>query len=204
MADHHDDENSAILSIPDLTEMSYRWTAKKARFCYFFARLGNTNEAAERAQVNPATASGWLSDQPIRDEIQKQVRNLLTSQGENEESVIARWAQWADVDIGDYFEDEWNLKSLDDLTPVQRKCIKKVKISQNQFGKNIDIELHDAHKANNDLATMLGILGKSDTADQPPEETAKSIQQMLREMQATDALEPEDASRAADGSKTTH
>lgn len=200
------DRYGELLSIEDQNHPKYRWTPKKRRFCYFMARLGSAKDAATRAgYINPEYGSLLMMEPPVRLQIQHEVRALLRAESENEESVVGRWAQWAQVDIGDYFEENWELRTIADLSEDQRKCIKKVKITQNQFGRNVDLELHDAHKANNDLAMMMGILGKLDESKQPPEEAAKTIREMLQEMNEVDGLqEPPLEVRAKRTDKTTH
>lgn len=202
-----EDRYGELLSIEDSETPNFRWTPKKRRFCYYMSRLGNVKEATTRAgYANAEYGNTLMMEPPVRLQVQHEVRYLLRAESENEETVIARWARWAQSDVGDYFAEGWHLNDIDALTDEQRKCIKKVKIAHNQFGRNIDFELHDAHKANNDLAMMMGLLGKStEDAKLPPEEQAKTIQQMLKEMREADGIqEPPLESGDKRTTKVTH
>jgi len=201
-----EDRYGELLSVADTNDSKCRWTPKKRRFCYFMARLGNSQEATERSGYTNREYGTILMQEPaVKLQVQKELRTLLQAETENEDSVIARWARWAQVDIGEYFEKNWDLRNLGDLSEGARKCIKKVKITINQFGRNVDFELHDAHKANNDLAIMMGLLGKVDDSRQAPEETAKTIRTMLKEMNEVDGIqEPQMESVPRTGTKRTH
>lgn len=201
-----EDRYGELLSIADVEDTKCRWTPKKRRFCYFMARLGNAREASERSgYTNPEYGNVLMMEPGVRLMVQKELRTLLQAETENEDSVVARWARWAQVDIGDYFTKDWELNDIQALTPDQRKCIKKVKITLNAFGRNVDFELHDAHKANNDLAFMMGLLGKVEEGKMPAEETAKTIREMLKEMNDVDGLQkPPLESVKQTGSKKPH
>jgi hypothetical protein len=193
-----------LLSVP-VPDKPTRWTTKKRRFCYHMARLGNASEASERAgYLNRDYGSILMGEDIVKEEVQKELRSLLDAETENEESVIARWVRWASVDVGDYFAEGWALNDISQLTEGQRKCIKKVKITHNQWGRQIDFELHDAHKANNDLAVMMGLLGKVEEGKTTPEETAKSIRQMLHEMEGVDGLQKPGLASSTGQPKRTH
>jgi hypothetical protein len=201
-----EDRYGELLSIEDRNDPKFRWNMKKRRFCYYMARLGSVKEATSRAgYLNPEYGNILMMENPIRMQVQHELRYLLRAESENEETVIGRWARWAQVDIGHYFDAGWELKDIAKMTEGQRKCVKKVKITNNQFGRNVDLELHDAHKANNDLAMMMGILGKLDEGKMPAEEQAKTIQQMLKEMREVDGLqEPPLESDPKPADTTTH
>lgn len=202
------DQDHELLAIADRDTPSFQWTLKRERFCYFFARTGKITKAAELAGFSAESdwAGKLLDLEPIRARVRQEVRNLLTANSENEETVIARWSNWANADIGDYFEADWQLKDITQLSEEQRRRIKKVKITHNQYGRNIDFELHDAAKANNDLANMFGLLRNEDE-DAPAEETAKSIRELLRMMEEADGLteaESVEPSEGGPGPATTH
>lgn len=194
----NDEEIDLHLSIPDDFDKKFRWTTGRREFCYHMARLGDTKKAAEAAGMSPTSGPYLFQLQPVRDVIETELRRMIRATGENEESVVARWSMWADSDVGDYFIGDYQLRPLDDLSKEQRQCIKKIKISHNARGdRNVDLELHDQHKANNDLAVMMGLLGKGDNDTTPPEETAHAIQRALQEMKSVNGLQQE-----LDGSET--
>lgn len=192
----NDEDVDLHLSIPDDFDKDFRWTTGRREFCYHMARIGDTKKAAEAAGMSPTSGPYLFQLEPVRRVVEKELHRLLRVSAENEESVIARWSLWADADIGDYFVNDYQLRPLDELTTDQRKCIKKVKVSHNARGdRNIEIELHDQHKANNDLAVMMGLLGKGDSDTTPPEETASAIQRALQEMSAVNGLQESDGEK---------
>jgi hypothetical protein len=185
----NDEDVDLHLSIPDDLHKDFRWTTGRREFCYHMARLGDAKKAAEAAGMSPTSGPYLFQLEAVRAVVEKELTRLLRVSGENEESVIARWSMWADSDVGDYFIGDYQLRPLDELTKEQRQCIKKIKISHNARGdRNVDIELHDQHKANNDLAVMMGLLGKGDNDTTPPEETANAIQRALQEMNDVNGL----------------
>ena len=211
-----DDEVDLNLSIPDEFHKDFRWTTGRREFCYHMARMGDTKKAAEAAGMSPTSGPYLFQLEAVRDVVQLELARLLRVAGENEECVIARWSRWADVDIGDFFAipeapngdpnqviDHFEIKPFSQLTKEQRQCIKKIKVTRGANGRNIEFEVHDAHKANNDLAQMMGLLGRGDTDATPPEELAASIQRTLQEMQNVNGLQqPEgDSEEAADTSR---
>lgn len=186
--DEHDTEE--LLSVPDQTDANFRWTVKKYRFVYHMARLGNATEAAKRSGYATADYGAVLMAQlPVRMAVQYEVRTILNAEHENEETVISRWHQWANVNIKEFFDEGWELKDITSLPDELTRCIKKVTVRQTQHGRDVNFEIQDAARANTDLANFMGMLSK-DGETAPPEETAKSIKQMLDEMKEVDAQEP--------------
>lgn len=196
----NEEEVDLHLSVPDELHKDFRWTTGRREFCYHMARLGDSKKAAEAAGMSPTSGPYLFQLEPVRAVIEKELHRLLRVSAENEESVIARWSLWADADIGDYFHGNYELRPLDELTADQRRCIKKVKVSHNARGdRNIELELHDQHKANNDLAVMMGLLGKGDNDTTPPEETASAIQRALQEMNEVNGLQESDGGEETSG-----
>lgn len=182
----------------------FRWSLKRNRFCFFVARSGDCADAAEKAGFQRDYGNQLMQMEPIQKKVQEELRNLLRAQDENEDSVVARWARWANVDPGDFFRAGYEVKDLEDMDEDQRKCIKKIKVTDNQYGRNVDLEFHDAHKANNDLANLLGMLHREDAGD-TPEEAARSIVDILKEIADKDGLqEPPLESRPGQNPPRTH
>jgi len=178
-----DDE---LFSVPDFTMPEFRWTVKRQEFVYHVARHGNGYQAARDAGMADKSSEWLLKQQAVRDAVQEEIANQLAASKESEESVIARWAMWAKADVCSIFNADWTLKSMEKIPDAQRKCIKKIKVTHSAHGRNIEVEMFDAHKANNDLAQMMGLLGKGDNDTTPPEETAKQLQSALQEMRILD------------------
>lgn len=185
-------------------EKNFRWSVKRVKFCYWMARLGVATEAAAKAGIHESTATELMQREQIQAKIADELRNLLRAQCENEDTVLARWSLWANVDPGLFFDKGWELKDISELSEDARKCIKKVKLTENQFGRNVDLEFHDAHRANNDLANVLGMLHREGESEDP-EDTARNIADMLKEMREKDGLqEPPLESREGQKPHRTH
>jgi hypothetical protein len=187
-----DDEflEDEFLSIPDINEIHFRWTTKRREFVINYARSGNASESAISAGFHPDTGAELIKFQPIRDAIQKEIARQLVVIEETPTSVLARWAVWANADICEIFDDNWNIKTLDQIPVNQRKCIKKVKVTQNAHGRNTEIEMFDAHKANNDLALSMGLLNTNDPDNANPEDSARRIQEALKQIRLLNADSP--------------
>jgi hypothetical protein len=185
--------DNTFLSIPSdddniNDEKMFRWTVKRRDFVTHYARTGAIEQASLNAGLSRQTGSRLIKYQTVRTAIQEEVSKLLLCVAESEESVIARWATWANADVSLIFNDDWTLKPLAEIPMSQRRCIKKIKVTNSPHGRNIEVEMFDAHKANNDLAQMMGLLGKGDSDTTPPEETAKQLQQALQEIRNLDAI----------------
>lgn len=169
-----------FLSVADMVAPDFRWTPQRWEFVYHVSRSGNAYDAARQAGYVEKHAEYLIKQQPIRDAIQEEIARQLAACAETEESVIARWARWANANPCVLFNDDWTLKPLKDIPQEVRRCVKKIKITHNAHGRNTEVEFHDAHRANNDLATMMGLLGKGDSDTTPPEETAQQLQKALQ------------------------
>lgn len=185
--------DNTFLSIPSdddnvNDEKMFRWTVKRRDFVSQYARTGAIEQASLNAGLSRQTGSKLIKYQTVRTAIQVEVAKLLLVVAESPESVIARWAAWASADVSKIVNEDWSLKPLSEIPDAQRRCIKKVKVTNTAHGRNIELEMFDAHKANNDLAQMMGLLGRGDADTVPPEETAKQLQQALQEIKNLDAL----------------
>lgn len=156
-----------------------------------------------------------LSREPIRRAIQKHLRDHLTRHALSQDSIVASWVSWwkaspydfvkvsllealRDAD-GNIVKDENGqtvmnpfgasalvAKGPDELTPEQKRCVKKLKITNNQFGQNVEVELHDASAALDRLARLAGLVDK-DSGDSPSD-VAQSVRNALAEMMMVDGL----------------
>lgn len=174
-----DDE---LVSVPDTVYPEFRWTIKRQEFVYHMARHGIARQAARESGLTEKTSEVLMKHQAIRDAIQVEVARGLAVVSESENSVIARWAEWANGNIADFLNNDWTVRPLDEIPAEKRRCIRKVKITRNAHGVSTEIELHDQAKANTDLANMMGLLHKGETDTLPPEETAKQLQETLQEI----------------------
>lgn len=189
--------DDVLVSVPDTVYPEFRWTIKRQEFVYHMARHGIARQAAREAGLFEKSSEALMKEQAIRDAIQVEVARGLAVVSENENSVIARWAEWANGNIADFLQDDWTVRPLNEIPAEKRRCIKKVKVTRNAAGISTEIELHDQAKANSDLANMMGLLHKGESDTLPPEETAKQLQETLQEIRKRngDPLSVETAAR---------
>jgi len=172
-------------------------TEQKRRFAYQVVTTGNLKKAADFVGIDDATAAEWFADPEVNEIMVHDRRAGLTTAMETRERVIARYAEIANGDITEYFKrggDEagggwFQLKNIDDLTPEQRRRIKKIKPTQH----GIELELHDAQRANDKLAEILKLF-EDNSDNETAEDKAKLLRQLADEMEGA----------TAGGSFTTH
>lgn len=192
------DREGNLIELETVDDPGFRWTAKSRRFVRLLARLGNAGEAAIRAGYSKNFKPSVLTNRPtVRAALAYEIRQLADAELESAESIITRASRWANINPGDYFVDDWQLKAPEELSEDQAKCIKKVKRTVNQHGVNIEVEFHDAMRANEQLARILGLLGP-ETDSQAPDETARAIKRYLSLIDEADGLAPQEP-----GSKPT-
>lgn len=167
-----------------------------AAFLSAYVQHGEIERAAAEAEISVDTARGYLRRKAVRDHLER-----MTSEEERrafctETSVIARLANWADGNLMDYLILKENPTTPDavalasvkvrDMSKMPRHLqqrVKKftVKETNNAQGLtvNFDLELHDAAKANEALAKILGI----DGSDAPEDAAAfaRTLHAFLRE-----------------------
>jgi len=183
-----------LLSVSDPQEPGFRWTLKKKRFVSNFVRNnGNGAKAAVDAGYTDPSATGRLLQQTlVRQAIHDELRACLQKEGENSETIIARWANMAQANLADYFkmdqEGELTLVDLTLLTKDQQLRLKKITATRNQYGQNITVELHDVLKANDRLAEIHNLL-KAEQGFLPPDQTAAEIRDAIKKMDAVDGIE---------------
>jgi hypothetical protein len=171
-------------------------TENKRRFAYQVVTTADVDKAAEFIGIDRATADEWLNDPDVQAAIAHDTAAAVAVAGESRETIIARMVNWANADIGDYFEQRpvappdpdgnaepdaggwFRLKSPGQLTADQRKRIKKIKWTQH----GPEIELHDPMRANRDLAEAYAIF-ENKQEDKRPEDWATQLRELAGEME---------------------
>ncbi len=193
------DEQGNLLTV-GVTGSSFRWTVRRRKFVYHYPRVnGDAVEAARRAGFkDPYGGSRLLEVAEIKAAIEYELRHMLLKEGENEETIIGRWARWAQGNIYDYWIAEPDgrggvgrmaLKNPESLTEEQKLAVKKLKVKDTQYGQDIELELEDRSKANDRLAEVHGILSKDGNKGMTPDEYAQLIRSAVDQMDAIDALD---------------
>ena len=175
---------------PSAVVAGERWTVKKRKFVYHAARNGGDfRKAAKDAGYKQEEYGYELWKKPeVRREIEKELLACLQKEGENSETIMARWANWLNANVYDYFKmDQDGILSLRDpseLTDDQKLRVKKITTSVNQYGQNVSVELHDISKAQDRIAEILGLIN-SQSISTTPQETAEAIRDVIGKMSAT-------------------
>jgi hypothetical protein len=165
-------------------------TEQKRRFAYQVVTTGDLKKAAEFVGIDDETAAAWFADPEINEILVADRAAGLTTAMETRERVIARYAEVAAGDITDYFHDGgaegeggwFRLKDIKDLTPAQRRRIKKIKPTQH----GIELELHDPMRANDKLAEIMKLF-EANTDSESAEDKAKLLRQLADEMEGVTA-----------------
>jgi phage terminase small subunit len=178
------------LGVAVKNEPGFRWTLKKQRFVYHYVRNGGLVEKAskEAGYKDRVSGSMLLKTQTIRNAIQKELLACLQKEGENSETIMARWSNWIKANIYDYFKMDEDqvlvLRDPSDLTEEQQLRVKKITASVNQYGQNVTVELHDISKAQDRMAEILGLIN-SITPQGSAEDTAHAIRDLIGKMHET-------------------
>lgn len=166
-------------------------TLEQRLFANHMLNGGDAASAAEFMGFDLKTAEKWIDDPMIQAAIDHDKKAEARALGENRNTMIARYVNWATVDPGDYFHRNgpdgeplealagWAyLKAPHELTAAQRKCIKKIKHGQH----GPEIEFHDPVRATDKLADIFGLFDDKE-ADARPEDFAAELRAMAAEME---------------------
>ena len=179
---------------------AFRWTIRRRRFCHNLVRNGGHvgKAALDAGYATRDEGTHLLQLPPIKKYIEIDLRNHLDAETVTEESVVTRWSYWAGVDINDFVEKDRRkgrrykvrIKNPWNMEERARRCIKKLTVRDLDDGhQEITLELHDAMKANDKLAQMLGLL----TPDREQgaidaDATARDIWATIKAMEELDGL----------------
>jgi len=175
------------LGVPVSSEPGFRWTLKKQKFCYHYVRNGGMVEKAckEAGYADRASGHALLQKKTIQDRIQAELLACLQKDGENSETIMARWSNWIRANIYDYFKMDQDgvlvLRDPEELSEEQQLRVKKISATVNQYGQNISVELHDVSKAQDRMAEILGLIN-SQTPVGTPQDTAQAIRDLIGKM----------------------
>lgn len=165
-------------------------TERQRRFAYQVIATGDKMKAAEFVGIDEATADDWLKNAAVLAAIDHDTRAAVAVAGETRETILARLINIANGDLTEYFVpgSGWQqLKDLDELTPEQRKRIKKVEWTQH----GPRIELHDPVRVTIQIAEMTGYF-TSVAEDEKPEDLASKLRELA------DAFEQVTSGNSAD------
>jgi hypothetical protein len=157
-------------------------TELQRRFAYQVANNHDLKAAADFVGIDEQTALDWFAEKEISEIIVADRIAAAAAITETKERCIARLANWANVDPGDYFIDNgvsWSLKPPNMLTKAQRQCIKGIRETKD----GISLTFHDAMKANADMAAMNGWLEAASDGGLRPEDWASTLRELAGAME---------------------
>lgn len=178
------------LAVPIQNGSAVRWTVRMRKFVYHAARNGGDfrKAAKDAGYADPEYGYHLWNKGEIRTAIEKELLACLQKEGENSETIMARWSNWIRANIYDYFKmDEDGVMTLRDpkeLTEEQMLRVKKITTSVNQYGQNVSVELHDVAKAQDRIAEILGLINSQQLSTSPAE-TAEAIRDIIGAMSKT-------------------
>lgn len=184
------DEDRSHTTAEDPSYPDFRWSRKKRRLCLAYVESeGDMEVARKEAGYSERFNLLEILDHPAaRDYMASLVQYGLSAASEARPTIIGRYSEWASCDAAEFFTDDPtpSFKGLSELTPAQRRCIKSIKVSRNQFGDNIEIAFEDRMTANTHLARLMGLDKDSGIT---PEAFARSVQEFVKMIFAADAIE---------------
>ena len=146
-------------------------TDKQLRFIDEYLVDYNRTQAALRAGYSPKSArylGAHLHRHPrILEEIERRKQLLSEKMELTEDEILEHQQAIARANMFDYID----AIEKGDMTSISRelgRCIKRLTISDNQFGKRITIELYDKLAALEFLAKTMGMLDKDRGKDEAP------------------------------------
>ena len=123
----------------------------------------SSGKKPKTSQEVETAAHQVLRRQEVQDYISEEHQALNTIYRVERHFLVKSLVPIAKLDTGDFFNKNWALKDVRDLTEEQRKCIKKVKVRET-YNENTgvstsytEIEWHDKQKAIDQLDRLFGI-----------------------------------------------
>jgi len=150
---------------------------KQRRLAYEYSRTDDIVKSADAADVPIEEATALIRDPEFIKLVDADRDALLLTEMETAERIIARYANIANNDPGDFFLGGcagYEPKPVELLTKAQRQCIKKITHSQH----GTTIEFHCPMRANDKLAEFRKLFIATES-NETTEEKASRIRELL-------------------------
>lgn len=147
-------------------------TYKERRLAYELSKTDDIARAATGSELSIAQAQTLLENPEFFAIVEGDRSAAHASDMETAERIIARYANIANCDPGEFFqggEMGFEPKPLDQLTKAQRQCIKKLKPSQH----GTEIEFHCPMRANDKLAEAKKLFVETETSESADEKAGR-------------------------------
>lgn len=152
--------------IPDEND-KYEWideidglSDKQRLFCYYYMESLNVFQAGVKAGYSPNYSRTRIYEMLEKDSIKAFLKKLREQQKQDflisQEKILNRHVQVAFSDINEYFEEDGSPKPI---THTDGTLIKKMKITENDKGRTVEIELIEKCKSLDALTKYVGLDG---------------------------------------------
>lgn len=133
-------------------------TDKQRLFCYYYMESLNVFQAGVKAGYSPNYSRTRIYEMLEKDSIKAFLKKLREQQKQDflisQEKILNRHVQVAFSDINEYFEEDGSLKPI---AQVDGSLIKKLKITETEEKRTVEIELIEKCKSLDALTKYLGL-----------------------------------------------
>jgi len=185
-------------------ENGFVWTRPRQIFVSLYVATNGDAKTAARDAKLEEDPEELLACESVITAIEQMQEQIMMRAFENRDSILARLANWAEANVMDFIDMETvttsdgprivgiKPKDLRALPRHMQQRVKSLKVTYNARGDaQWALEVHDAPKANAELAKLLGI-DKADDGDMTAADLAEAIHAMLKETEFEFEGKPED------------
>ncbi|WP_306583728.1 terminase small subunit [Fusobacterium ulcerans] len=174
--------------IPDEND-KYEWmdeidglSDKQRLFCYYYMESLNVFQAGVKAGYSPNYSRTRIYETLEKDSIKAFLKKLREQQKQDflisQEKILNRHVQVAFSDINEYFEEDGSLKPLSE---TDGSLIKKLKITETEEKRTVEIELIEKCKSLDALTKYLGLENnKGNSGEGIPKDKTQGILKKIR------------------------
>lgn len=185
-------------------ENGFVWTRPRQIFVSLYVATNGDAKTAARDAKLTEDPDDLLACESVINAIEQMQEQIMMRAFENRDSVLARLANWAESNVMDFLDIETvptsdgpkvigiKPKDLRVMPRHMQQRVKSLKVTYNARGDaQWALEVHDAPKANAELARLLGI-DKADDGDMTAADLAEAIHAMLNDDSFEFEGKPED------------
>ena len=153
------------------------WTVPRQMFVRLYVATGDAVAAARDAKLpDDENTEELLQHKSVQEAIGHLHEQVLRRIHETEDTIVSRLSNWAESNPADYLDfallpdgtinlGQTKLKDLRKMPRHMQQRLKKFKVTRTAQGDtNFEFEMHDAMKANLELARILGV-GQEESED---------------------------------------
>jgi len=150
--------SSKLANRPDDFKTFAALTEAEKQFCIAYANTGSPTKAAISAGYKPHVGKLLMSRQTIKRGIARYLAESAQAIEITPDTITSELVNYAllPLDVMDISQRLSRGESVE-LSPIEQRLIKKIKLSPNQLGKTVEIELVDRQKAIETLGKILNL-----------------------------------------------